>query len=334
MQNHLRAIVIVACGAVAIGAVAAPPTPQEYLDSAISALRANHVNRDKVDWPALEAAARRLAKDADTTSETWPAIRHVIAALGEKHTSFDAPSSKKAASTPPATDKPRALPEVARLNDKFGYVRVTQFAGSREAGRNYADTLRDGIHRLAEGGACGWVVDLRGNSGGNVWPMFDGVAPLLGDGHVLTFDVPAQGRFRVLMKDGVAFQEGGAVPYKLEAWRALVKDDAPVAILTDGATASSAEAVAIAFAGRLNVRRFGAPTSGYITANMPVVLADGARINMTVGWNVDRTGRRYEDPLAPDEATDAEAALLRAQSWLAAQPACRPADRQRHAKHR
>lgn len=33
-----------------------------------------------------------------------------------------------------------------------------------------------------DGNACGWIVDLRQNSGGIVWPMFAVAAPLLGEG--------------------------------------------------------------------------------------------------------------------------------------------------------
>lgn len=56
---------------------------------------------------------------------------------------------------------------------------------------------------------------------------------------------------------------------------------------------------------------------------MPLDLPDGALIYMTVGWNRDRLGRRYDAALAPEEATPAAAAEARAARWLAAQPACR-----------
>ena len=28
----------------------------------------------------------------------------------------------------------------------------------------------------------GWIVDLRGNGGGNMWPMLAGIGPILGEG--------------------------------------------------------------------------------------------------------------------------------------------------------
>jgi hypothetical protein len=79
---------------------------------------------------------------------------------------------------------------------------------------------------------------------------------------------------------------------------------------------------ATAFADRANVRRFGQASAGYVTVNMPVDLADGALIAMTVGWNVDRTGKRSEDAVQPDEAVDPKVASAKAAAWLATQPAC------------
>ena len=38
----------------------------------------------------------------------------------------------------------------------------------------------------------GWIVDLRGNTGGNMWPMVAGVGPVLGNG-VAGFFVPPVG---------------------------------------------------------------------------------------------------------------------------------------------
>lgn len=36
----------------------------------------------------------------------------------------------------------------------------------------------------------GWIVDLRGNGGGNMWPMIAGVGPVLGEGTAGAFVDP------------------------------------------------------------------------------------------------------------------------------------------------
>jgi hypothetical protein len=36
----------------------------------------------------------------------------------------------------------------------------------------------------------GWIVDLRGNSGGDMWPMVAGLGPIIGDGVLGAFVAP------------------------------------------------------------------------------------------------------------------------------------------------
>jgi C-terminal processing protease CtpA/Prc len=85
---------------------------------------------------------------------------------------------------------------------------------------------------------------------------------------------------------------------------------------------SSGEAVAIAFRGRPVTRFFGAATGGLSTANAPIPLRDGAIAVVTIGVDLDRTGRRYGGPVEPDEVVPGdgegpdEPALLRAVEWI------------------
>ena len=69
-----------------------------------------------------------------------------------------------------------------RLEDKFGYVNIPDFSGGGEAATEFADVLQGEIERVDVEGVCGWVVDLRKNYGGNMWPMLAGVGPVLGEG--------------------------------------------------------------------------------------------------------------------------------------------------------
>lgn len=71
-------------------------------------------------------------------------------------------------------------------------------------------------------------------------------------------------------------------------------------------TASSGEAVLLAFRGMENVRTFGSSTAGYASANMSFPLYGGARLVLTVGADVvPRTGEVFcEDPIPPEVLTD------------------------------
>jgi C-terminal processing protease CtpA/Prc len=108
-----------------------------------------------------------------------------------------------------------------------------------------------------------------------------------------------------------------------------------VAVLLDGATASSAEAIAISFRPRPNTRSFGQPTAGYSTANRGARMSDGANLVVTVGVMTDRAGRAYGNPIEPDERVEmpaewwpspVDAVARRATTWLAGRLECSAKD--------
>jgi C-terminal processing protease CtpA/Prc len=101
-----------------------------------------------------------------------------------------------------------------------------------------------------------------------------------------------------------------------------------VAVLTSAQTASSGEAVDVAFRGRPNTRTFGRPTFGVSTANTTVQLSDSSMLLLTTARFADRLGNFYGYPLPPDERVEAErnadpgqdATVAAAAGWLATQP--------------
>lgn len=321
---------------VAMLAVAAPVSAQNeaaealapgpYLEVALTALETRHINRGKVDWPALKAKARELAGGARTPADTYPAIEHVIAALGERHTILVAPRPPAPPAATPSnasTPQPVAIPEPAGrlIGGRIGYVAIPSFMSPRESSysRDFSAKGRDLLQRHDAAGVCGWIVDLRGNGGGNIWPMIDAVLPLVPPPPYWSYET--EGTSRVILADGHA-QDEGAPALPLLSLPALKSAEAPLAILTDGRTASSAEGLAIAFKGRPNTRYFGETTADLVTVNNPLRLADGARITMTVGYARDRTGTLWTGPIVPDHATDGAKAEGAAIAWLSGQPGC------------
>ncbi len=151
-----------------------------------------------------------------------------------------------------------------------------------------------------------------------MWPMLAALKPFLGDAPLGTFESPTGSS-----PPWVAGQSVGVEPPK-----ALVAlESAWVAVLTGPNTASSGEAVTIAFRGRQNTRSFGLPTNGLSTANGTFPLPDGAMILLTTAIEVDRTGRRYGGKIDPDErqesaSKDNDAAMTAATEWLKKAPGC------------
>jgi C-terminal processing protease CtpA/Prc len=88
-------------------------------------------------------------------------------------------------------------------------------------------------------------------------------------------------------------------------------------VLTDGAVASSGEAVAIAFRGRPDTRAFGTSTCGFSTAVEQYPMSDGATLNLAISVMADRAKTKYGYAVAPDElVADPSQVLERAMAWL------------------
>ena len=222
-----------------------------YVDSATSLMQRYSIRRDQVNWPSLRSAARAVIETAARPDSTtaWMAVRVAIAHLGDHHTHLRDPATvRRFRSGDPSIAPSNPDPEVRLLTGAMGYVRIPRYEGS-DAGLTdrYAVSLRNRIGAIAEQARCGWVVDLRGNTGGNMWPMLNGIGPVLGDGMA--------GRFITL--DTMVpwgYGEGSAwsgSPRGLEGAALTTRAPSPwVAVLTDRSTGSSGEIITIAFRGR------------------------------------------------------------------------------------
>nr|WP_258015160.1 S41 family peptidase [Stenotrophomonas maltophilia] len=174
---------------------------------------------------------------------------------------------------------------------------------------------------------CGWIVDLRDNSGGNMWPMLLGMAPLLRTSVVNNEDVgsfeTAQGPERWTLTATAVQRAGKPVLDFGQTGYVLRQPGAPVAVLFGQRTGSSGEASALAWRGRAQTRSFGQPTAGVSTGNNVRTLADGSRLLLTTTVMRDRNDRGDGLKIEPDQRIEGDAATLAAaQAWLLAQPAC------------
>ena len=174
------------------------------------------LHRATLDFDAIRVRAHRSAADAVTTADTWPAVRAALAALGDRHSALLTPGAAPPPSHHDASSTVAAPQPSGRLLDgRYGYLNVPGYLGRDPAAdTSYADALQTLIHRLNAAGVCGWIVDLRDNPGGNMWPMLAGLPPLLGDGEVGAF-VDANGESSRWVFE-VPDEEAGTCYEKLE----------------------------------------------------------------------------------------------------------------------
>ena len=296
------------------------PEAQAQLDTAIALVRRSSLWRDTVSWSFVEPQVRALAAGSTTARDVYPAIRLLLSRLGDHH-SFVMES--RATSDWSAGRATNLDPVVRTVGDSVGYVSVPGYSGGApDAIRKYAERMHALLLEVAPRVRCGWIVDLRQDTGGNMYPMLGGLRPFLGDGTLGSFEGPTRSAGAPWDATRIA-----VVPPATLA----PLESAFVAVLTGPRTASSGEVVTVSFRGRPRTRSFGQPTAGLTTGNSMFPLPDGGSILLTTSVYVDRTGRRYGASVLPDESISPPSAgpgsrdetLDRAQGWLAASTGCR-----------
>ncbi|WP_260296121.1 S41 family peptidase [Xanthomonas euroxanthea] len=233
----------------------------------------------------------------------------MVAQLDDGHSFLMRPSRRYAVEAVAQRERPtmqaRLLPSGIAYLDVPGLM-----TSSKEVSNAYETSLTTALDQVAAQASCGWIVDVRNNTGGTMWPMINGLHPLLGDAVLGSF-VDAAG--------------------KQSPWRARsspratasLQIDRPVAILIGPRTASAGEMVAISFRGRANTRSFGQPSAGQTTGNRSVDLLGGAVLAIASSHTQDRNGRRTDGRLQPDvllgsqvDMIDAAAQWLRTQACI------------------
>jgi carboxyl-terminal processing protease len=290
-----------------------------YVDSTTSLMEHYSIKRDEVDWPSLRRDARARVDTAaqPDTGVAYAAVREALKRLGDHHSRLlDPTQTRRMNASDPSSAPQNEAPEVRPISGRLGYVRIPPYDGLDSVLiQRYAVSLQDRIRAIAKQARCGWVVDLRGNTGGNMWPMLAGIGPLLGDGLAGRF-VRVDTTFTWGYREGYAWESSDTI---VHVPNPLVIAPAPwVAVLTDSNTASSGEVIALSFRGRPHTRSFGEQTAGLTTGNQDYPLPDGSILFLTVSVEADRTGRRYGGPVLPDSALAPAEALPAATSWLRA----------------
>jgi C-terminal processing protease CtpA/Prc len=192
----------------------------------------------------------------------------------------------------------------------------------------FAESLQDVLRAQDAEGACGWIVDLRNNSGGNMWPMLLGLAPLLSnDGGSATtvghFSTAAGPQSWEVQPNSVALMGRQILKLNGSGYR-LRHQNRPVAVLLGRSTASSGEAMGLAFRGSSRFRSFGQRTAGYSTGNRPVPLADGSFLLLTETVMLDRKAEGNAGAIVPEVEFDSDKeAEASARSWLLSRASCR-----------
>lgn len=286
---------------------------QAYLNNALNQIESHSINRDQVRWSDVRSRAQSMTINATKPSDTYQAITYALSQLNDNHSFMLTPEGRPVA-FPSGTKRmvdtrPRKFIQrqetggfLQSRKGRIGHVVIGSISGDEMKLKDYCKVLRAQVNRCRNYGVKGWVIDLRGNGGGNMWPMLVGIGPVLGAGTIGYFTFGKhfnpwyyrQGAAGVLGRANFSIVDGMSDYH----------EQAPIAVLIDRNTLSSGEAVSIAFKGRANTRFFGERTGGLATANQTIKLSDGATIMVTTCYEADRNKTVYPSAIEPDMTVD------------------------------
>ena len=285
-----------------------------HLDNIIKIMQANSVKRRTINWTQFRDSVIKDATGAQDIPATYGAIRTALALLGDGHSRY-IPFSGSAIFVPTRTcSTPAKTPPALPAN--IGYVKVGAFNQGGAEALAFANGIQATIRAADREDLVGWIVDLRGNGGGNMWPMIAGLGPIIGESVIGYFIDPFGVADPWEYREGASWL-GGRVLQQVTNPYHLLKPQPKVAVLQNTTIASSGEATLIAFRQRPNTRSFGSASCGFSTANLGFPMPDGGTLLLTVSTMADRNKTLFGDRIAPDEEiADTAQVVPRAVQWL------------------
>lgn len=182
------------------------------------------------------------------------------------------------------------------------YIRVPAIKAFDNTTINqYAQALFDSVYGYVSGKPKGIIVDLRINTGGNMYPMLSGLSPLLGN-NLLGCETDMNGNIARLweLKNGNFFTGGYQATNLLRKYQPVF-EKLPVAVLTGPVTASSGSMTAIAFKQRPATIFIGEPTAdGYTTSNGYFQFAPNLTVMLSTNFAADRKKHLYKNAVPVD----------------------------------
>lgn len=267
---------------------------QQYVRKAVRIMDKQGLFAEGPAWDVAKAEV--LSAKPVSLEEAQDLVRKAASAAGGKHAGLKLSGAVREDAT---SEWP--APSVTMSDAGIPIVKLPPFSGNHDEGVKYANAVLSAVPDEIPG----VIIDLRGNTGGNMYPMIAAVHRFLpNDDQTLRFRTRKNTQWIPL---SYAVRGAGVEQY--------TRIECPVAILTDDHTASSGEATLISFRGLDYVRVFGGPTAGYASANQPFPLPGGDQLVLTTGCDVARTGEVFcDEPIEPDVTT--ETPLEDAQEWI------------------
>lgn len=280
-----------------------------FYKNLITVFRENSLEKEKIDWKDFEkkvlekALIRRdsaiiLALDLNGNPHTFYKTKTRNLYQTNRIVRTDTTFAKKCNNI----DFKAELPGI-------GYIEVPRFGtdptnpeGSKSRAEKYINEIVDSIESIDRKKLNGWIIDLRNNTGGNMWPMLIALTPFYPNGTLGYFIGDKKDISWSKSNGQIWYNEFSQTNKYLSApiFYKLKNKRLKIAVLIGSQTSSSGEAVAISTKSIKTSKLFGSKTSGYSTANKPIKIAEDEYLIVTTSVDADCNRQEYWDGISPD----------------------------------
>jgi carboxyl-terminal processing protease len=222
-------------------------------------------------------AGDRIVAVGETSVVGWPSDSVTTLLLGPPDTDVVVTVERAGMAEPIRTTVRRAVirvpavPFTMMLADNIGYVPIQRFNEVAAA------DVASAIIRLGQQGARGFILDLRGNGGGDLYQS-----------------LRMAGLFLERGSEIARVQHRGKPPEVYHAEERPLVTDVPIAVLVDGASASASEIVAGSLQDQDRALVVGTRTFGKGLVQTQMVLENGWAVRLTTGKWYTPSGRSIQ----------------------------------------
>ncbi|MBT8313626.1 MAG: hypothetical protein KJP26_04125 [Maribacter sp.] len=305
------------------------------LDKIIEHAENSSLYRKNVDWTALKKEMYVLAKNADSVTHLKPALDLMLKELNDTHGrvfhnnqflsyySGEKKEHRKNIDWDVYTEIQSTQVyefKATNIQDSIGYVRLVGLPMGDN--QKMSADIQNAVCKVIENGAKKWIIDLRFNGGGNMFPMVEGITNIIGEGIVGGTKGVTENESSVWqIKEGDFFYDEQNVAIENKC---PIPEIQKVAVLTSVYTASSGEALAVILKNRPKTRFFGNKTMGMVTATDYNQIDSLTAMMISVSYYKDRESNLYNKFVDVDEIvefepkaeTSKDKGISRAIEWL------------------
>lgn len=280
-----------------------------FYEKLVNAFREHSLDKSKIDWTEFE---RRVLEKALISKDS--AIILALDLNNNPHTYYKTKGRILYSSKLNKKNRVEPINDCFEINFQkdfhdIGYIEIPAFQtdlnnikDQKKKAENYINQIIDSIRERDNNNLKGWIIDLRKNSGGNMWPMLIALTPFYPDGTLGYFIGEKEEVSWSKINDQIFYDTLSQTkkyissPINYE----LINKNLKIAVLVGNKTSSSGEAVAISTKAIANAKLFGSKTSGFATANRTIKITDGEFLILTEAVDADINKIEYRDGIMPD----------------------------------